>query len=143
MRNHHDANAKSIGGTAELLGGKGRLIPIREQIDQRGCLVPFDFDSMTFAPRRAFVIRDVPAGVVRGGHALRRQQMLLVCLAGRVEVRLICRNGEETVVLDTSSRALFVDAGVWSEQRYIDPGTCLCVFASGPYDPGDYMDAPE
>jgi dTDP-4-dehydrorhamnose 3,5-epimerase-like enzyme len=129
--------------TIDLLGGKARIIPVSGRSDERGSLIPFEFSAMPFVPRRAFVVRDVPAGALRGGHAHGEQQLLLVCLAGRVAVRLVLGQSEDTAILCGPHQALFIDAGIWSEQRYLDPETCLFVFASGPYDPADYVDATE
>lgn len=128
---------------AELLAGRARIISVSNHADARGCLTPFEFADFPFVPQRVFFVQDVPPNALRGGHAHARQQQILVCLAGRVAVRLVLRKTETTVVLDTPRRALFVDAGVWSQQRYLDAGTCLCVFASGPYDPAGYVYAPE
>ena len=117
-------------------------MPLAGHAGSTGSLIPFAFADLPFAPQRAFVVQDVPPDTVRGGHAHASQQQLLVCLAGRVAVRLVAGEAEDTVILDTPSRALSVDAGVWTEQRYLDPGTRLLVFASGPYDPADYVVAP-
>ena len=118
------------------------LIPLRNLADTRGCLIPIEFADLPFVPRRVFFIQDVPMNGVRGGHAHARNKQVFVCLAGRISVRLVFEETVETVVLDSPRQGLFVDAGVWSEQRFLDSGTRLCVLASEPYDAASYLDAP-
>ena len=101
-----------------------------------------EFSALPFIPIRAFIVHHVPAGARRGGHAHRREKQLLVCLAGRIGVRLVAGKDDEEVILDSPARALFIDSGVWSEQRYCDRESCLLVLSSEPYDRRDYIDMP-
>ena len=125
-----------------FIGGKARLIEMPTAADDRGLLTPFEFAALPFTPNRAFIVHDAPAGARRGGHAHKREKQLLVCLSGRIGVRLVAGKDEENLILDSPRRALFIDSGVWSEQRYLDRGSCLLVLASEPYDRQDYIDMP-
>ena len=60
------------------------LIQVPTFDDARGRLAPFEFNQLPFVPLRMFVVRDVPVGTTRGGHAHRSQRHLLICLAGKV-----------------------------------------------------------
>jgi dTDP-4-dehydrorhamnose 3,5-epimerase-like enzyme len=128
-------------GPAEtFFGGRVRLIGLSPRRDHRGVLIPFDFDRMPFVASRAFVVTDVPAGTVRGGHAHRSMLQLLVCVKGRVEALLRHGGDEKSIVLDETKSGLIIEPGVWSSQTYLDAGTVLLVFASEPYDPASYID---
>jgi UDP-2-acetamido-3-amino-2,3-dideoxy-glucuronate N-acetyltransferase len=108
----------------------------------RGSLVAFDLEDLPFVPRRVFVVRDVPAGAVRGGHAHARGEQLLVCSAGEVAVELRREGETARVVLDTPTLALLVRSGVWARQTYEGPDTVLAVLATTPYDPASYVSDP-
>jgi hypothetical protein len=119
-----------------------RTVALSLHADNRGALVPFEFDDLPFRPRRVFVISGVPPGTTRGRHARPRGRQLLVCPSGRVTVEL--RGGEQvtTVTLDRPDRGLLVDAGVWAAQTYETAGAVLVVLASEPFRPDAAIDEP-
>ena len=123
----------------EYFGGRARLIACSSQTDERGVLLPFYFNQMPFAPCRSFAITNVPAGVVRGGHAHRSGMQMLVCLHGRIEILMRYQDEEATLVMEPSSFSLVFGPGVWCQQRYATEGSVLLVFASEPYDPKSYL----
>ena len=120
-------------------GGLARLLEMKDVTDPRGSLVETDVDELPFEPRRSFVIHDVPAGGVRGGHAHARGQQLLTCLAGVVSVEMRHAGGVHRVELSARTQALLLTAGVWAQQRYSGPGAVLLVLASERYDAGSYL----
>lgn len=120
-------------------GGLARLLETMDVTDPRGSLVEIDFDDLPFEPRRSFVIHDVPAGGVRGGHAHARGQQLLTCLAGVVSVEMRHRGEVHRIDLSTRTQALLLTAGVWAQQRYSGPDAVLLVLASERYDAGSYI----
>jgi dTDP-4-dehydrorhamnose 3,5-epimerase-like enzyme len=112
------------------------------QADSRGRLVAVDFNDVPFAVRRAFVITNVPAGTLRGGHSHRRGRQALFCLNGCVEVELRRGEATATVALRPDGIGLEVEAGLWSSQLYVEPGSELLVLASEPYDADNYETEP-
>jgi dTDP-4-dehydrorhamnose 3,5-epimerase-like enzyme len=120
--------------------GRVGLIPLRGIVEARGRLVEIDHAKLPFAVRRSFLVDRVPDGTVRGGHAHRHCQQVLICLQGRVLVDLKTNNDSAEVMLTDSAEGLFIDAGIWSAQRY-EAGARLLVLASHPFDPNSYVDA--
>jgi dTDP-4-dehydrorhamnose 3,5-epimerase-like enzyme len=137
-----ERGSQDVTQASVFIGGKAWLIEMPTAADDRGLLTPFEFAALPFIPNRAFIVHDVPAGARRGGHAHQREKQRLVCLAGRIGVRLVAGKDDENIILDSPGRALFIDSGVWAEQQYLDPGSCLLVLASEPYDRRDYIDMP-
>jgi hypothetical protein len=127
-------------GLAGLPENRVRRISLVRKDDARGSLLPFDFASLPFLPRRLFVVHDVPPGTVRGGHAHKRARQLLVCLFGRIDVELRDGGRTEMLILDSADSGLLIEAGVWSAQTYVAPGSMLLVLASEPYDAASYLD---
>lgn len=127
--------------SALLFDGAARLR--LDIVDEpRGRLIPLDFDALPFEPAGMFLVTGVPANETRGGHGHERVRQLLFCPVGRIDLRLICGGREWHVTLDAPDQAILIEPGVWSEQRYADPGTVLCVVSDGPFDPAERFDVP-
>lgn len=120
---------------ASFFGGRARLYRFSRHTDARGTLLATD--QLPFAPFRAFLVRDVPPGTTRGGHAHTHGQQLLVRLSGRIQVELRAAGEKQFVELNESADALLIEAGVWARQTYLDAQ--LLVLASHPYDPASYL----
>jgi dTDP-4-dehydrorhamnose 3,5-epimerase-like enzyme len=114
-------------------------IPAPSLRDERGLLTAIEFDDLPFLPRRVFAVADVPPGMVRGGHAHRTGQQLLLCLAGAIEVITVAAGAAVHHMLTPNSAGVLVPAMVWSEQRYLVPGSTLLVLCSEPYHPDSYV----
>ena len=116
------------------------VIRLGEHRDLRGALSFAEAPGgLPFNPARFFIVWDVPVGDVRGCHAHRKCDQLLVCTFGEVEVILDDGKRRESFVLNSPSEALRIPPGVWGEQRYVVQGTRLMVLASHNYDPEDYI----
>jgi len=116
-----------------------RFIDLPEVVEPRGSLLPFDFAALPFAPRRVFVVRDVPPGTTRGGHTHRSATQLLVRLAGAVTVEVRPAGVPATITLADSHAGLLIPPGVWSSQTYLTPDAALLVLCDEPYDPSGYL----
>jgi len=95
--------------------------------------------GLPFAPRRYFVITDVPNDKVRGEHAHRKLRQFLVCLRGRCSVVVDDGKRREEVVLDSPDIGLYVPPMIWAVQYKYSADAVLLVFASAEYDPADYI----
>lgn len=122
----------------EYFGGLAKLVNCSMHTDERGCLIPFSFDQMPFKPCRSFVVADVPAGVIRGGHAHKSGKQMLVCLQGRIGILMRHQSEEVSFVIEPGPFGLVFGPSVWCQQKYLNEGSVLLVFASEPYDPESY-----
>ena len=95
--------------------------------------------GMPFAPRRYFVITDVPNDKVRGEHAHRKLQQFLVCLRGRCSIVVDDGRNREEAMLDGPQAGLYVPPMVWAVQYKYSADAVLLVLASAEYDPADYI----
>jgi UDP-2-acetamido-3-amino-2,3-dideoxy-glucuronate N-acetyltransferase len=84
-------------------------------------------------------VYDVPTKELRGEHAHRRCEQLLVCVSGSVNV--LCDDGEhrQEFVLDSPEIGLHIGPMVWGTQYRYTKDAVLMVQASLPYDPDDYI----
>lgn len=106
--------------------------------DERGALVPIDFDKLPFTPKRIFYVKNAPRGEERGGHAHYSTKQILVCIQGEIEVTLDKGDSSSAVVLK-ENESVFVNALVWDSQIYKTGDDILMSIASEAYDESDYI----
>jgi dTDP-4-dehydrorhamnose 3,5-epimerase-like enzyme len=108
--------------------------------DLRGRLSAGEFPrQVPFAPKRYFMIFDVPGKEVRGEHAHRSCHLFLVCARGSVTVVVDDGTASEEIVLDSPDVGLYVPPMVWAVQYQYSADALLLVFASEYYEPEDYI----
>jgi dTDP-4-dehydrorhamnose 3,5-epimerase-like enzyme len=123
----------------ELPGG-ARLVPLTRATDLRGSLVAVDHASdLPFVPQRTFVVFDVPSRDVRGEHAHRECEQLLVCLRGSVTALVDDGHDRRELVLERPDQGLYMPAMVWGTQYRYSEDSVLLVYASRPYEDSDYI----
>jgi hypothetical protein len=92
-----------------------------------------------FLIKRVYYLYDVPGGAERGGHAHRTLQQLIVAASGAFAVTLDDGHNRRTVSLDRSYYGLYLPSMIWREITGFCTGAVCLVFASLPYDEGDYI----
>ncbi|SFT40537.1 WxcM-like, C-terminal [Algoriphagus locisalis] len=87
--------------------------------DPRGNLTFLQFpDQVPFEIKRVFWTYDVPGGEIRGGHAFKEQQEVIVALSGSFDVVITNADGSESrYSLNRSYNALFLPKLTW---RHLD-----------------------
>lgn len=124
----------------ELSVAGAELRPMPLVNDLRGNLTFGQHDlHLPFAPRRYFVIFNVPGKEIRGEHAHRTLQQFLLCLTGSVSVMVDDGKDRDEVVLDRPDLGLYVPPMVWAAQFHYSADAVLLVLASDVYDAGDYI----
>lgn len=117
-----------------------RLLRLPSVADLRGRLTFGEYDQhLPFAPRRYFVIYDVPSREVRGEHAHREQHQVLICLKGSCAVILDDGRNREEVILDQPEVGLYIPPLVWALQYKYTADAILLVLASDVYSAEDYI----
>lgn len=123
----------------ELISG-AKIIDMNVHKDMRGSLMVSEFQKdLPFIPKRIFFVYDVPNSKIRGEHAHKTCEQLLVCIKGKVSA--LIDNGKERnqIELDSPNKGLYIPAMVWGTQyNYSDDAILLC-FASKGYDNLDYI----
>src|SRR4051812_33197505 len=116
--------------------------PAREKLemfrDERGALTLAEFDSLPFAPARAYVLHEIPVGARRAGHAHRSQHRWLGVISGSIEATEDDGRDARTMTL-SEGESRHVPPGVWHELRALSDDVVILALASGPHDPADYV----
>ena len=117
-----------------------RTVALPQVIDLRGSLSFAELGQhLPFAPKRFFVVYDVPSREVRGEHAHKELQEFLVCVKGSCSVMLDDGTVRDEIVLDSPTLGLFVPAHLWRVHYKYSPDAVLIVLASAEYDAADYV----
>lgn len=125
------------GGTADV--GQARLIDLPRVEDHRGNLTFVEGGRhLPFEIRRVYYLYDVPGGSVRGGHAHRELEQLIVAASGSFDVVLHDGRQERRIFLNRSYYGLYVPRMLWRVLENFSSGSVCLVLASEPYDEADY-----
>jgi UDP-2-acetamido-3-amino-2,3-dideoxy-glucuronate N-acetyltransferase len=135
---HPDRPASLSVSTTTVEGVTLHRLPVHR--DLRGSLTVADFGAaVPFLPRRFFMVYDVPGVEVRGEHAHRTCQQFLVCVSGSCSVVADDGTNREEFTLAANDIGVYLPPMVWGIQYRYSRDASLVVFASEPYDPGDYI----
>ena len=108
--------------------------------DERGQLVALEeFRDIPFRIRRVYYMYDTVPGVVRGGHAHRQLEQILICIHGSCRIRLDNGTEKKIVPLEKPYEGLYVANDMWREMYDFSPDAVLMVLASELYDEADYI----
>jgi len=122
-----------------LVGG-ARLYDLPRVTDARGHLTFAETgQSLPFRVERYFVVFGVPSREVRGEHAHRSLHQFLVCVNGKVSVRIFDGTSSEEVLLDRPDVGLHVPPMVWTTEYKYSGDAVLLVLASDIYHGQDYV----
>jgi hypothetical protein len=117
-----------------------RIVELPRISDPRGNLTMVEnHDQVPFAIQRVYYLYDVPGGEVRGGHAHRELEQLVIAASGSFEVLVDDGLHQERFFLNRSYFGLYIPRLVWRELDDFSSGSVCLVIASQPYDEGDYF----
>lgn len=117
-----------------------RLIDTTFIDEERGSLMAVEsLREVPFTIARTFVVSGVPQGQQRGVHAHRQCEQFLVCLQGSLRALADDSTQQQTFLLDSPNRGLYLPAMTWGTQFDHSSDAVLLVLASAMFDPADYI----
>jgi dTDP-4-dehydrorhamnose 3,5-epimerase-like enzyme len=119
---------------------EAKIVDIPKILDDRGNLSFIEKgQSLDFEIKRVYWIYDVPGGEIRGGHAFKKQQEVIVALSGSFDVVLHDGNEEKHFSLNRSYHGLYVPNMIWRRMENFSTNAVCLVLASTEYDENDYI----
>jgi len=106
--------------------------------ENKGLLVPIEFKNLPFEPKRIFFVTNVPKNVERGNHAHYSTQQILICIKGKIEVKLYDGKIRKSIIIN-EGESVFVDKFIWDSQIFLTGNDTLLVLCSTEYDINDYI----
>ena len=118
-----------------------KILEFKQHGDERGRLVVAECGSeIPFDIKRIFYIYGSDGEVVRGKHANKKSEFILVNVAGTSNVRVEDVYGNErTYFLDHPHMGLYLPAMVWKEMYKFSADSVLLCISSQLYDPNEYV----
>ena len=108
--------------------------------DERGSLVPIENDKdIPFRIGRIYYIYDTAPDAVRGKHAHKDLNQVLLCLSGSCDVLLDNGKEREIVTLNTREEGIYIHGFIWREMLHFSADCDLLALVDRPYDPEDYV----
>jgi len=119
---------------------EAKLFQIPKILDERGNLSFIEKGSdIHFDFKRVYWIYDVPGGEIRGGHAFREQEEIIVALSGSFDVVLHDGMTESHFSLNRSFLGLYIPKMYWRSMQNFSTNAVAMVLASTFYDKNDYI----
>jgi dTDP-4-dehydrorhamnose 3,5-epimerase-like enzyme len=96
-------------------------------------------EDLPFDVNRVYYLYDIPGGELRGGHAHKELQQLIIAVSGSFDIVLDDGKNKKTVSLNRPYYGLYVIPGIWRELSNFSSGAICLVLASHKYDENDYI----
>ena len=119
---------------------KFKVIDFQELGDPRGHLVVAESNKeVPFLIQRIFYIYGTKDGVVRGQHANRESEFMLINLQGSVKIVIDDGRQKDTVILNKAHQGVYLDKMERQEMCESSSDSILLVLSSMPYDASEYI----
>lgn len=120
---------------------KVRMLEFQQRGDERGHLVIVEGSKdIPFDIKRAFYIYGSDTEVVRGRHANRESEFVLINVAGKSKVKVKDGEGNEAIYcLDRPHTGIYLPTMVWKDMYDFSPDSVLLVLASTHYNANEYI----
>ena len=118
-----------------------KLISFNDLGDERGNLVVVEGGGLDipFDIKRVFYIYGSDAEVVRGRHANRKTEFVMINVSGKSKVKVDNGFEQEVIELNRPRMGLYLSTMVWKDMYDFSEDSVLLVLASEHYDSGEYI----
>ena len=117
-----------------------KIIELSKILDPRGNLSFIEeWNHIPFKIERTYWIYDVPGGQVRGGHAFKKQQELVIALSGSFDIVVKDGNNENRYHLNRSYVGLYIPNRLWRQMDNFSTNSVVLILSSTGYDEKDYI----
>jgi len=119
---------------------KPGIIDLPKIPDERGNLSFFENSKqIPFDIKRVYWIYDVPGGEMRGGHAYKDLQEVIIALSGSFDVVLHNGKEEQRFTLNRSYYGLYIPKMIWRQLENFSTNALALIAADAPYDANNYI----
>lgn len=120
---------------------KVKMLEFQQRGDERGHLVVVEGNmDIPFDIKRVFYIYGSDADVVRGRHANRKSEFVLINVAGKSKVRVKDGEGNEAIYcLNRPHTGIYLPNMVWKDMYDFSKDSVLLVLSNSHYDANEYI----
>ena len=118
-----------------------QMLEFQQEGDERGHLVIVEgMKDVPFDIKRIFYIYGSDSTVVRGQHANKKTEFVLINVSGQCKVRTEDGKGNEKIfLLDRPHIGIFIPQMVWKDMYDFSEDSIILCLASEHYDPEEYI----
>ncbi len=122
------------------LTDKYKVIEFPEMGDERGNLVVVEGEQLVpFKINRVFYMYGSDDTVVRGQHANRESEFVLINVSGTSKVRVTDGREEAVIELNKPRMGLYLSTMLWKDMYDFSPDSVLLVLTNTHYDGAEYI----
>jgi len=119
---------------------EAQIIQFPKINDPRGNLTFIEGNNhIPFDVKRTYWIYDVPGGEVRGGHAFKKSQEVIISLSGSFDVLLDYGDWTQIYSLNRSYLGLYIPNMIWRQMFHFSTNSVALVLSSSDYEEDDYV----
>ena len=117
-----------------------RIIELPKIPEVRGNLSFIESNiHIPFKIKRTYWIYDVPGGVVRGGHAFKKQNEFIVAISGSFDVIVSDENTTRKISLNRSYFGLYIPNMLWRSLENFSTNSLALIVSDIEYKEEDYI----
>lgn len=117
-----------------------KILQFIDRGDERGKLVVIEGgQEIPFNIKRVFYIYESDSSVVRGRHANRFSEFVLINVAGHSKVRITDGTEELVVELNKPMMGVYIPRMIWKDMYDFSQDSVLLVLASAHYNENEYI----
>lgn len=117
-----------------------KILNFRVHGDHAGSLVALEKgDDFPFEIKRVYYVWGTDKDTVRGKHAHKKLEQVIVCVSGNCDFILDDGNNRELVHLSDPTQGLYIGNNIWREFTNFSKDCVVMVLASEHYDETDYI----
>jgi hypothetical protein len=124
-----------------MIQAKSRIIDLPKINEGKGNLTFMEGGKeVPFQIKRVYYLYDIPSAQMRGGHAHKNLEQLLIAVNGSFDVMLDDgKSGKQTIHLNRPHQGLYIPPMFWRELSNFSAGGVCLVLASDAYSESDYI----
>lgn len=103
-----------------------------------GNLTAIDIGNIPFVPKRIFIVDNVPIGSIRGNHAHIKDNQILYCLSGQLEITTTNKISKTTTICETGT-IVNIPRLTWSSIKFLKEKSSFLCICSESYDESEYI----
>ena len=117
-----------------------KVVEFSEMGDERGNLVVIEGNKdIPFEIKRVFYMYGTDSTMVRGSHANRKSEFVLINVAGKSKIKVDDGFSKSIIELDKPRMGVYLPAMLWKDMYDFSEDSVLLVLASEHYDGSEYI----
>lgn len=116
-----------------------KLIDIPKILNREGNIAVLENGVVPFDIKRVYYLYDIPSTSMRGGHAHKKLNQILIAISGSFDVVLKDGKNQQVITMNKPDKGLLISNNIWRELENFSSGAVCLVLASEVYDEDDYI----